>query len=100
VFPSLRTCASDVQLTEGAITQDLAVGPQRLLQDFAAMSDEQQPRPSTLDTKSAVVQGGDHGLPRACGRDDEVAVAIVNTTLYVDRVQHLLLIRKRSDLDT
>src|SRR6478736_4511148 len=62
VLPPLRSGAADVQLAEGTVCQNLAVGPQRLLQDFAAMGDKQQAWSPAVDTERAVVQGRDDGL--------------------------------------
>ncbi len=59
------------------------------------MGDEQQPRSPRC---AGVVERGDHGLARAGGRDDEVAVAAVRVALRGQGLEDLLLVRVGADL--
>jgi hypothetical protein len=70
----------------------MAEGVACLGEELAAMGEEQQARPEAgLADASHVVERGDHGLPHAGRRDDEVAVATVNLALGAQAVEDLLL---------
>src|SRR3954447_11425066 len=101
MLPSVGSSVADVKLAEVGIAQNLLVGPTRLLEDLLAVSDEQETQPlavCTLD-EPLVIQGCNHGLARTCRGDDEVAMAIVHNPLYVEHVEHLLLIREGPHLE-
>jgi hypothetical protein len=84
--------AADDQLTEGVVTQHLAVGAQRLPENFFPMGDEQQPRAAAcLRTTAPVVERGDHSLAGAGGRDHQIAKAPV-IALVLQLIEHLLLV--------
>src|SRR5699024_1841492 len=80
VFPAFGPRAADVQLAEITVAQDFAIGPERLLQNLSSMSDKEQRRLKTRLAHPSIVKCGDHGLTRAGGSDNEVAVAVVQPT--------------------
>ena len=98
--PPFRPGTADVKLAEAWIRQDFPIGSERLLQDLFPMRHEEKRRvlSAGLGTQVAIVQGRDHGLARAGGSHHEIAMAIVDRALRVDRVQHLLLVRVRTNL--
>ncbi len=42
VLPAFGSCTTDIELAEVGVTQDLAVGPQGLLEDLATVRHEEQ----------------------------------------------------------
>ena len=94
---SARAGATDVQLAEVTVTEDLPVGAHRLLEDLAPVGDKEQTRPLVARAESAVVQCRDDGLAGARRGDDEIAVPIVDGPLACNRVEHLLLVREGPD---
>ena len=97
--PAFRAGAADVELTEVGVVEHLAIGPERLFEDLATVRHEEQRRTlARLLGQPPVVQRGDHGLTRAGGRHDEVAMAVVDATFDVEQVQHGLLVREGTDL--
>jgi hypothetical protein len=98
VLPFVGTMAVDVQLTEGAIAEDMPERDQRLLEDLLAMGDEQElQRTSAADffAQAFVIERRDDGLARAGRGDDEIAPAVVPVTLGVELVEDLALMRPR-----
>ena len=93
VSPLARDVPADIQLAEGAVAEDLAVGAQRLLEDLLAVGDEEQARPFAPCTEAAIVEGGDDGLAGAGCGDDEVAVPVVQGAFGVEGLKDLLLMR-------
>jgi hypothetical protein len=104
VAPALRPGPADPHLAEGGVAQDLAVGAQRLGEDLRAVGDEEQGRAGAcrrweLLREPPVVQRRDDRLAGPRGRDDEVAVAVVDLPLHVQGLEHRRLVRVGADLE-
>ena len=95
VAPEVGCLPVDVQLTEGAVGEDLAVGTQGLVEDLFAVRDKQQRRAAQ---HACVVESGDDGLTSAGRGDDEVAVAVVDLAFDLEVVEDLGLVRVGADL--
>ncbi len=92
--PTLRPETGDQQLPETSVGEHLAVGAQPLLEDLAAVGDEQQAGPASgLGGEVLVVERGDDRLAGAGGGHQQVAVPLVHLTFGLERLQHLLLMR-------
>ena len=65
------------------------------------MCDEEERRAvrGLVVAQPAVVEGGDHSLTRASCGNNQIAMAVVDGALDVERLQHLLLERVGADLE-
>ena len=99
VPPALGSSTTDIELAERGVREDLPVGAQRLLEDLPAVCDEEERRAvrGLVVAQPAVVEGGDHCLAGAGRGNDQVAVAVVDGALDVQRLQHLLLVGVGTD---
>jgi hypothetical protein len=91
--------AIHLKLPEGAIAQHLAEGVQGLLQDLLAVGDEQQPRRlgegedlGEVLMQAGQIEGGEHGLAGAGGGHHQVVPALMQRTLGLQLIEHLLLV--------
>ena len=98
VAPFLRTLASDVELTEGAITKHLPKGREALFEDFLAMRDKKQARLAHLLAQTPVIERGDDRLARAGCCDDQALESMVALALNRELFENLCLMRIRDDI--
>jgi len=101
LLPPARALPSHQEFTEVGISEHLAVGPERLLQDLAPVRHEQEARPRWAApgiSEVAVVERRHHGLARTRGSHDQVAVTSVDLPLHLEGLEHLLLERVRTDV--
>ena len=98
VVPALGDVAVEEQLAEGAVVENVAKRGHRLVEELAAVGDEQQARRGAGALgEPRIVEGGDDRLARPGGGDDEVAPAAVDLALHREVVENLLLVGERAD---
>jgi hypothetical protein len=92
IFPVLGHVAIHVELAERAVPKHLPKRCERLLEDLATVSDEEETWlcPSSL-TRAEVVERSDHRLAGAGRRDEEVSVSAVQRALGVETIEDLEL---------
>src|SRR3546814_14491192 len=78
VLEPCRLRAADPLLAEGGVAQGVAEGGEALVEDLLAVGDEQQAGAGEPLAEAGVVDGGHHGLARAGGGDEEVAVVALD----------------------
>ena len=99
VFHVTCPISPDGKRTEVRIFHDLPEAGEALFEDFFSMGDEEEARPFfSRGGKSAIVEGGNRCLSRACSSDDKIVPAIFAVPLCIKCIQYRLLVRVRLDV--
>src|SRR5207248_9808002 len=98
VLEPRRPLPANPLLAESGVAQRIPERRAALIEDLFAVSDEQEATAAELRSKTRVVDGSDHGLPGARGRDDQVAMVALVTS-EDDLLEQRLLERPQRELD-
>ena len=93
-----RPLAAPIQLAKAPLPEDMAVRGAALLQDALPVSDEEKSIPRELSPQPLEVEGSHERLARTRRSDHEVAV-VATRALEAQRLEDLLLIRVRSEVE-
>ena len=101
VLQTLRAIIPHVELAEVDVFQHAGEGRLALFEYLFPVGDEQQTvgPAGILLAEAAIVEGGDHGLARTGGSDDQVAIGAAHLALGQQLVQDLLLIGIGPDVE-